>query len=496
MISSKEIISVIQAIRDTCLESYAEDVQILSSRERDDRLGIYKPEDISDYLFHELKNIPVMQVPKLLKTPRLLKMALRRTIQAWETLHGEINFDDLFIANVLRYGAPEAFDFLIENFREVRGLKIRGILKDQQKRKSSLQAKWDNISRNVTWDTSAAEELVVFLFPTWDIKSITGGKEVLQGVNRAEPTDYWGRLNVEDLTDVKVRDQEVLKALINWKRDENDTSFKDMTLPFALYRTDFLAQKLEQFGNLFLNGKDIRRIAHSLFKIMLEKNGVSSHGKDCEAFFSLWRLSLDHPIDEKEHERWILGEIVDYLSKSLRFANDLYYYWKHNDRISTNAKKPMPGLRDPIITAAKRLFTNNPNKLIEVIDPNFIYIISQFSIFFSSPEEGGSGFNPEDWRWFASILVDAAHIEPRLAVPQIASLLVKSDLGVGQYIHEFDIERAASLFGDRLSEVMKLLTVERDYSNLNREEQERIAFAMEYSKEWIESQSSQDESQE
>ena len=477
MITSKEIISTIDSIRTICLEKYNEDIQIISSKERDERLGLYKPDEISDFIFYELKNLPVIQIPKLLKTPRLLKMSLRRTVKAWETLHGELDFDDLLILNVLRYGAPEACDFLIDNFREIRGLRTEGIGKDKEDRKKNLQAKWDKMTQMVPWDSTAAEELVAFLFPVWDIKRIGSGKAVLQGARHGEPTDYWIKANIEDLTDVEVRDQEVLPALRGWKRDENDTSFRGMNLPMALYGTNSLAPKIEQFGHLFLDGNDVRNLAKSLFSIILKERGVGANAHSCDSFLSLWRLSLDNPIEQEEHRTWILQEIVKSLKISLRFANDLYYYWKHIDHGSIQEKKPQPELRDPIIKEAKKLYDKNPDKLIGVLDSTFMYCIYHFAIHFSEPDEGGSGFKSEEWRWLALVLIEAAYKKPESVLPQIVTLIVKSHMGRNQYIHELNFERAASLFQDRLLEVLKLLSEDWDYSHFDKHEQERISFA-------------------
>jgi hypothetical protein len=80
------------------------------------------------------------------------------------------------------------------------------------------------MSQSVDWDLGAAENLVAFLFPSWQVAA-GGGIEVLQGVRHGEPTDYWTKATAEDLSNVAVRDQEILNALKNWKNDDHDTSF-------------------------------------------------------------------------------------------------------------------------------------------------------------------------------------------------------------------------------------------------------------------------------
>lgn len=96
-------------------------------------------------------NGPIDHIMRLVKTPRLLKTILRRTAHSWERLHGEIDFDDLLVANVIRFAAPEAYDFLLENYREIRGLERDGLLKDKDKRKERLQAKWSRVTNAANW---------------------------------------------------------------------------------------------------------------------------------------------------------------------------------------------------------------------------------------------------------------------------------------------------------------------------------------------------------
>jgi hypothetical protein len=115
MMTARQLIAIIHSIRDICLRKYPLDIYLKSAKGKDDRLGIDKPEELSDFLFYELVNLPAMNIPKLLKTPRSLKATLRRTVKTWDILHGEIDLNDLIILNVLRYGAPEALDFLMDN---------------------------------------------------------------------------------------------------------------------------------------------------------------------------------------------------------------------------------------------------------------------------------------------------------------------------------------------------------------------------------------------
>ena len=150
MISSKDFEQTIIDFRTECLQRFPGDFYTLRQEERDKRLGLPSSREISYLLAGEI-NGPIDHIMRLVKTPRLLKTILRRTAHSWERLHGEIDFDDLLVANVIRFAAPEAYDFLLENYREIRGLERDGLLKDKDKRKERLQAKWSRVTNAANW---------------------------------------------------------------------------------------------------------------------------------------------------------------------------------------------------------------------------------------------------------------------------------------------------------------------------------------------------------
>jgi len=485
MISSIEKIDVIEAFRDMCTKKYSKDIYPLSSENKDDRLTTFNRNIISDFLFYEFGDTPAKQVSSLMKTPRLLKMTLRKTLRAWKALHGEIDFNDLIVTNVLRYGAPEAFEFILEHFREIRQLERDGVVKNRDQRKKDLKSKWDNALSNVTWDKSASENLVSFLFPSWSESGGSNREAVVQGVRIAEPTDYWQRLNIEDLSNVEVLDQEILSALKKWKSNQSDTSYRNNTLPWSLINNKSCVAKIAQFAHVFLDGYNIRDLSQSLFGIILEKDAQAASEKNHEAFAALWRLSLSITIDQKEHEGWILKEIKKAFCISIQFANDLYYYWKHHNQESAKSSRPPKDLRDNIVQYAKDRFSGNTKELIKILDPNHVYSLYHFSFFFSSEEEGGRGFIPNDWIWLANVMIDAAEQNPKLLVPQIVNFLMRNDRVVGEHNHQVETKFANSLFQDRFAEVMNIISIESDYTHLEKSDQDRISFAKNYAKNWM-----------
>ena len=52
---------------------------------------------------------------RVLETPRALKGALRTTLEVWEAMPGEIDFDSVLVASALRMAHPDLFALLSDN---------------------------------------------------------------------------------------------------------------------------------------------------------------------------------------------------------------------------------------------------------------------------------------------------------------------------------------------------------------------------------------------
>ena len=129
------------------------------------------------------------------------------------------------------------------------------------------------------------------------------------------------------------------------------------------------------------------------------------------------------------------------------------------------------------IKKVKKYYENNSDKLIEVLDPDYPYIIYHTSVMLSDSKEGGPEFKPEDWKWLASVLVDAVKKEPKIVLPQIVVWIFDeiSDTWVIKY--SLNDERAANLFGNDLIDIMKLISKFDDFNNFEKREQNLITFA-------------------
>ncbi len=487
MINYTDFLKTVDLFRGFSLKKYEDDIDLMPLNERAVRLGSLKGDNnfqlslmISiDPLFRDT----IDHIVSLLKTPRLLKLSLRRILSAWEHLHGEIDFDDLFVATVLRFSAPEAYDFLLENMSELQALQSRENSEEVKKMRGYIKNKWELTSK-LEWNVEAAERLIAFLFPAWDDKSFRS-VQVPQGIRNYDPTNYWQRVNAEFLSKTEIPDQDILHALKKWKLNHNDVVLRKLSLPEALYSLPLLSPKVEQFARYFLDAEDIRKIAASLFKIILQNEGAKANIDSCPAFVGLWRLSTRIPMEhDEDHWKWVLDQILYALPLSLRFSNDMYHYWRHNRYLGGNQKSTE--LRTLVISNFKVLFVNNPGIFIPSLDPIFIYCVYHFAVVFSNPDQGGDGFEAKEWKWLANLLVDAAKIQPQIVLPQIVPFIINSPSIMsfgGEF--KFNSESAVALFDDRLPELMDLLADTSFNQMFDENALAQISFAKHVADEWI-----------
>jgi len=426
---------------------------------------------------------PIDYTGDLLLTPRALKVALRRTWHAWSALHGEIDFDDLLISNVLRTGAPEAFLFINKNENLLKSISERADMQAGRERVTKSQTElnklFEETTKDVKWDIVGARALIEFLFPGLNEQMWAKVIEAPQGINAHEPADCWSRLNKEDLEPGEIRDQDVLHAISEWKfshsTNEGGNPNERITgteseLAKLICEKNRFAEKVEQFGCM-IEGWDVRCLASEVFAKILREKKSASQGKDQEAFISLWRLSLDKNIRVDEHEEWVAKEIKKAFSVSLGFANDIYYYWRNQDREVVGHGSPTLELRKKVIDLAKKIFHGNGDIFAKVLDVSYLYSIYNLVVLFGQRDYCGPGFENEDWSWIGPLLTEGCKKKPNGFIPSVTLLTGDgtSSFRGGTFEHHFELQpdRIKKIFGDETKSLMQLLTTKVDLTHLD-----------------------------
>ena len=478
---SEYVFSVIfTEFRDSLLSRYPDDIETVSQGSRDQRFG-FTLDPTMMVLFGSHQRGLASDIAELLSTPRSLKHLLRRTRQAYDSLHGEIDFDDLFVTTLLRIVMPDAFAFLALNIQRLR----KGALADtdatgipvvDRQITAELKESFEKSLQNDPERTTLVKNLILFLTPKHN--------RIAQGVGDSTFTDYWARLNAEEIPTEELRDQIVLREILRWQNDHNIVTHMDVGLAeLLLTRTDW-ADKVEQFGDR-LSPQEVRALAQQLFALIREGKGErvkrrSLGDEPFSGFVELWRLALKHR--EPDHEKWIQMEIEKALAVDLRFANDLFCYWCSAEQGLVDAAG-QTRLRNAMIAKARELFENNPELLVSVLDSRHIYTLSYLMVGLSKPEFGGKGFRSDEWVWLSDSLISAAQKIPDVAMPQLVPLL--SDPPIEAHSVIFNNERLEGLFKGREMDVMRLLTSGVNVAGYNSREQKWILILQDYARNWL-----------
>jgi KAP family P-loop domain len=411
---------------------------------------------------YDLMPLPVVAA-RLLKTPRSLKHALRRTYLAWETLAGEVDLDHLLAVNVLRQGASRAFDFLqshreqlADNPREWRS--DRNQLSRLQER---LRGEWERATREVDWDTRAALELIVFLIPSaGEYLRDRGGS---QGVRRQGITNryYWVRIVNEEIDPAHTRDQVVLRDWREWLSDCNGSSA-------LVDRLCTVADYPNVWFHCAVEGASVDRaltlvLAGQVLSHMRSSHGSRTAGRYPHPAFvtMLWFARRSNP-DYEQMRIWLEEQLRLAMSTSLSLVVDLYHHWA-----STSSGVVRPEGRDFLryrVHELAREEIKSAADLIRISHPELPYGV--YPLVF--PPDTNEGPSPcvgvEHWTWLGPILAEALRLEPRRFAPQVGRLIADERnseiVGLSRFVTTAD--RLFGFFGAEAAAVVRLLAEERD----------------------------------
>jgi hypothetical protein len=485
MIPQGKMAQLISRFRNICFEKYPEDIYVLLKEERDKILGVDRTENQIELLLDATWDTPLQDICRLAKVPRILKTILRRTYRIWERLHGEIDFDNILIANTLRYCASEAFEFLLANYNEIRGLLFKEDSSRHDERVKAIENKWELASKDVKWDSVSAYKLVCIIFPYLRASYHHMHNNSLQSLHVHEPTDYWTRYLQEELPLGTIRDQEILHGMKEWKHDYNSAQFRDVSLAYALCTNKELAEKFEYLAPVVLTGEDIRKFATITFEQGLLLYGVKANENLVIGFINLWRLGIRNPIDETEHFNWIAEEIYKALSTSLCFAISLFYYWQSNSTDEATYKMPNLKLQDKVCSDLKMLYEKNTTRFIKVLDPTFIYSSYHLLNFIGGIDNNREPFDLSRWEWFPHLLLDAGEIDPQVIMPQLACILVKEEFKIFEFEYIFKEGVADQLFQSEKLRLMNILAKDVNTDKFDQRDIGRIEKAKAFALKWL-----------
>lgn len=186
----------------------------------------------------------------LLRSPRAAGAVVHECEDAWRSLRGEIDVDDLCVAMVLKRCAPSVWQVLVaqpEVFR--RGHLYNALTDDRQGRDAgqaerSFAALADRVRKRIDEacvvdgvPATSVQRLLIFLFPrSWKlfIEFAEGPKAPTQGIGTWRPidsmaqVDYLARLLRGSLRADELSDQTVARHADEWTRGNDPTKLADL----------------------------------------------------------------------------------------------------------------------------------------------------------------------------------------------------------------------------------------------------------------------------
>jgi hypothetical protein len=164
---------------------------------------------------------PIMPLQRavvyLCRTPRTLKSALRTAGEVWQRLHGEADFDDVFLMSVIRTACPDVFALVDEYVSDLRSPVRRRTHVVEPVDDSVFEVSVNKIAGKGGLTRMAIDAILGFVFYDRPAgRSVFEHSEKPQGFGGVGHRDYWPLfLGTADLLPSE-SDQPVLRAIADW----------------------------------------------------------------------------------------------------------------------------------------------------------------------------------------------------------------------------------------------------------------------------------------
>jgi hypothetical protein len=503
------VYSILITFREHCLKIYKDICPPDCEKEKiDERFGLSRIDNgrIQDSRDKILAHIgyettlsrPLDCLVELLRNPRVLKRSLAHTWSAWQILHGEIYFDDLLVMHTIRVASPKLFETLVTNIREFRLFAVPNPKRDN---KSLYNLINDKLRESSGVEKTLYHKLIQFLFPGWNIdpekkNNMTGfDKPHLQGIAQNDPTDYLYRLTSES---VAGEDQKTMKDIL----DYNEDSISKEQMLAKMRESHKYSERVEYFGRL-LKPERVLDLTSAYFASITKYD--YRRFADYELTRQLWNIHLKKSVSEEKHQNWLEQVLSHYLPISIRFAGDIFYFWKYRKDSEVDRKYSRPEILQIYHDLIKSQFDGKPEKFINSLEPvpediwtlrHLLFMNEDNKVILSS-EKKNNFF--AYWKpWFIDLLIGASKITPKLIAMNIVPLVydiakehsdeneMKTQYG---WRAQFDENIASLLFEDKLPIIMELISTlsENDYIKYDIGDPEKVIldYAIVHSKQWL-----------
>jgi hypothetical protein len=394
-------------------------------------------------------------VASLLNTPRSLRHALGRTFSAWTTLHGEIDFDHLLAVNILRFGAPECFQFLMRRWDRLHSLPSQHPFGSQQRMDGLRQAildDWNRMIENVEWKPAAALQVMEFILPAagyWLAENFRGG-HAEEGRQQVSEERYWIRAINEAIDANDVRDQEVIRDVQAWLVGPGTTT-ELVTKLTSLPQYSDVWENLA--GNFFSTRReDILLLCEEVVRRILSEHGPMA-GHDSQGFVHTWRFAHPRVSNLQENRGWLQERISEAAPISIEMVNGLWHYYGNPGRYSILRNEDAEPIRQHVLDTVRGFVTDGQSLAVRLTAKNSAML---YQLVFDPGNEGEKILaDAQSWSWLGPHILEALRNGNVLAAANCAVLL--GARGPGRERTTVATEVLDQFFGDNASEVIDRL---------------------------------------
>ncbi len=379
-------------------------------------------------------------LPTLCATPRSLKQALRACLDVWEDLPGEIDFDDTLVLSILREGYPDVFALVQENLHFLRSSQSRD---DEAQKKS--EERWSAALAGLNLDEQTKKSVQVAIAFVFGPNNV---RRKPQGVRQQGHVDYWQRFMARPVLANDERDQPLLREMLSGDNDRL----------VALLRDEKRSPGFEDFYRILPPERLLQLLAPLGVKAAASDPAAWTNEKP-PGLVPLWRIWNRLAERGKAPPEVVLDQLMRTYDISvpanLALAAQVEHYFVAAERgvsdlLRDNDGASRAAARNYVRSALVRTYEAAPELLARNLrgahDPTLLWLTWGIDRVRAKTLKG---LPFDEWPEFAVVIVQAARIEPRSVLPQIACLVTRRASEFhGKSVYRFDNELCTRLFGD------------------------------------------------
>jgi len=366
-------------------------------------------------------------------TPRKLKFVLRDVNDRWARLHGEVDFDDLFVVTLIRHGFPKLFAILERHMPALTSPWKTTEDKDQIKATMQGEAEVQDETRSL----ARGQEMRALLGYLFD----PNGRPQAEHNDRPQGFSherYWQRYLADEIAPDELRDQAVLACLLKG----TDIEILDCL--------ESPSGELLVYFRRFLDPSRVRK----MFLPLIARRARESAGQwmhdNAPGLVNFWNLWKHHMDPENQFADEYLTDVqvaLELAMPNLYLVTDIEQYFLTEEDIPIQR-------REEIKLATRRAivekYADQPEQLVTALrgapQATLLWVCWSLDRVRNNTMEG---LPFEGWPQLAETIINAARLDPEVMMLQIATLVVDYPDHFQAERRTFNGDQADNLFGSR-----------------------------------------------